>query len=326
MSLLKTIKTRTNPKNLIDLSMSEELSPPETPIRNFSGSPLPPVPEGMSKKQWKKICKRKRFEETKEKYYEVRREKKLKARLARRAKIQEFLDRGEEVPEELKRKPRKNLNQQDSGIKILIDCSFDDLMNDREIVSLSTQLTRAYSWNKRENYFADVKVTGFDKRLKVRFEKDLENSNFGEWKNFEFVENATLPTENAIYLTADADDTIEKLEPGVTYIVGGIVDKNRHKSLCYNKAKELGIRTRKLPISQFVNVHGRHVLTTAHVVQLMLKYFDHRDWKEAFESVLPQRKLEETTEGVLQGNPGDGSDQSGEEDKEQDSEEDIDDA
>lgn len=256
---------------------------------------IPPVPEGMSKSQWKKVWRKQRIQETKSQYTAIRKEKRLKAREKKRAKIQEFIDRGEEIPEELKRKPRVNLNQKDSGIKIIVDCAFDDLMNDREIVSMSTQITRAYSWNKRENHFADVKVTSFNKRLKHRFDTDLHNSFHDEWKHFKFTEDAELPTENAVYLTADTEDTLETLEPGMTYIVGGIVDKNRHKLLCYKKAKELGIPTKRLPISDYIKLCGRQVLTTAHVIQIMLKYFDNHDWKEAFESVLPPRKLEDSS-------------------------------
>ncbi|KAM3164583.1 tRNA (guanine(9)-N1)-methyltransferase [Lachancea thermotolerans] len=267
-------------------------SKPEKPI-TMHPHPLPPVPEGMSKSQWKKVWKKKRFEETKDEFAKIRREKRQKAKETRRAKIQEYLDRGEEVPEDLRRKPRKNQDQKDSGINIILDCAFDDLMNDKEVVSLSTQITRAYSHNKRENHFAKVKVTSFNKRLRTRFEEGLKDAHHDEWKNFEFTEDPTLPTENSVYLTADTDETLEKLEPGTNYIVGGIVDKNRHKLLCYNKARELGIPTKKLPLAEFIKLTGREVLTCTHVIHLMLRYFDNLDWKEAFETVLPQRKLEE---------------------------------
>ncbi|CDO92823.1 unnamed protein product [Kluyveromyces dobzhanskii CBS 2104] len=253
---------------------------------------FPPPPEGVSKSAWKKICRKKRFEETKAEYLQGRKVKKARARQVRREKLKEYTDRGEEIPDELKRPPKVNLNQKDSGITIILDCSFDELMHEREIVSLSTQVVRAYSSNKRENNYAKIKVTSFGKRLKQRFDNDLSNSNYTNWKNFEFCADATLPTENAVYLTADTDEKIDTLEPGTTYIVGGIVDKNRHKNLCLNKAKELNIPTRRLPIGEFINLFGRKVLTTSHMVQLMLRYFDNKDWKEAFESVLPPRKLE----------------------------------
>ncbi|SCU94260.1 LAME_0F06766g1_1 [Lachancea meyersii CBS 8951] len=267
--------------------------------KNYTMHPLPPVPEGMSKSQWKKAWRRKRWEESREEYSQKRREKKVRAKLSRRAKIQEYKERGEELPEELCRKPRKNADQKDSGIKIKIDCAFDDLMNDKEVISLSNQITRAYSFNKRENHFADVTVTSFNKRLKERFDRDLSDSRYNEWKNFKFSEDPQLPVENTVYLTADTDEVLERLEPGTTYIVGGIVDKNRHKLLCYNKARELGIPTKKLPLAQYINLTGREVLTSTHVIQLMLRYFNNHDWKEAFESVLPPRKLEEIKKSEL---------------------------
>lgn len=258
---------------------------------------LPPVPEGMSKSQWKKVWKKQKYADMKDEYSLIRKEKRKKARENRRAKIQEYIDRGEEVPEEFKRQPRENPNQIDSGINIILDCAFDDLMNDKEIVSMSNQITRAYSSNKRENHFAHVTVTSFNKRLKVRFDEGLKGCHYEQWKNFDFQEDDKLiaggevDKSKLVYLTADTDDKLDSLEPGMTYIVGGIVDKNRHKLLCYNKAKEMGITSKRLPIGEYINISGRKVLTTTHVIQLMLKYFDNHDWKEALEYVLPPRKL-----------------------------------
>ncbi|AET38491.1 tRNA (guanine(9)-N(1))-methyltransferase Ecym_2793 [Eremothecium cymbalariae DBVPG len=252
---------------------------------------LPPIPEGMSKSQWKKICKKQRFLDNKEKYAQIRKEKKQRAKENRKARLSHHLKNGEDVPEELKSPPRVNTNQVYSGVQIIIDCSFDDLMNDKEIISMSTQITRAYSSNRRQNHFAKIKVTSFNKRLKERFDVGLKDCNYQSWKNFEFVAEEELPNENVVYLTADTDEKLETLEPGTVYIIGGIVDKNRYKGLCYNKAEKLGIPTKRLPIDEYIKLSGRKVLTTTHVIQLMLKYFDNHNWKEAFESVLPQRKL-----------------------------------
>lgn len=261
---------------------------------------LPPVPAGMSKSQWKKQWKRQVFEMRKEEFAEVRREKRRKLKENRRKRIQEYLDRGEEVPAELKREPRVNKEQVPSGITILLDCAFDDLMNDKEVVSTSNQITRAYSANRRAEHYADIKVTSFNKRLKKRFEGALADSNYGAWTNFEFLDHEDMlhqeDKSNLVYLTADTDEQLETLEPGMTYIVGGIVDKNRHKLLCYNKAQKLGIPTRRLPISEYIKIEGRQVLTTTHVIQIMLKYFDTRDWKQAFEAILPTRKLNASQE------------------------------
>lgn len=45
-----------------------------------------------------------------------------------------------------------------------------------------------------------------------------------------------LAAEELVYLTADSPDTITQLEKGKVYILGGLVDRNAHKGLCYKKA------------------------------------------------------------------------------------------
>ncbi|CCK72443.1 tRNA (guanine(9)-N(1))-methyltransferase KNAG_0K00750 [Huiozyma naganishii CBS 8797] len=257
---------------------------------------VPPKPTGISKKQWKRQWKLKQFELNKEVYAARRRDKRRKAKERRREIIKEYEARGEPLPEELVRIPRININQTDSGMKLIIDCGFDDLMNDKEIVSLSNQITRAYSANRRADHYAEVDVSSFDKRLATRFNVGLKDSNHKSWDHFSFHENdiiAEKERSNLVYLTADTEDELETLEPGTTYIIGGIVDKNRHKELCLNKAKDMTITPKRLPLTKYVKLDGRQVLTTGHVVQLMLKYFDNHDWKEAIESVIPQRKIDQ---------------------------------
>ena len=51
----------------------------------------------------------------------------------------------------------------------------------------------------------------------------------------------TFEMENIVYLTADSPNVIEELDESKAYIIGGIVDRNRHINLTFNKAKEQGI-------------------------------------------------------------------------------------
>ncbi|SJX64964.1 related to TRM10-tRNA methyltransferase [Sporisorium reilianum f. sp. reilianum] len=130
-----------------------------------------------------------------------------------------------------------------------------------------------------------------------------------------------IPLSDAVYLTADTDDTLTELERGKTYIIGGIVDKNRYKGLCRAKADRLGIRAAKLPLSQEMleaverNVRshgesiqderaaddgeegkgfvGRKVLTVNQVVEILTAWTETRDWVKALEKALPRRKLKQ---------------------------------
>lgn len=109
-------------------------------------------------------------------------------------------------------------------------------------------------------------------------------------------ENPTHPGE-VVYLTSDSPNTLSRLSPHSTYVIGGIVDKNRHKGICYKLATEAavanpaaGIKTAKLPIGEYLAMESRKVLTTNHVNEIMLKWLELGDWGEAFMAVIPKRK------------------------------------
>ncbi|WWC88004.1 uncharacterized protein L201_002906 [Kwoniella dendrophila CBS 6074] len=98
-----------------------------------------------------------------------------------------------------------------------------------------------------------------------------------------------------IYLSADSEEEIETLDENEIYIIGGIVDRNRYKNLCQNKAENLNIKTARLPIGKFIeNLPTRKVLTVNQVFDILLQYIAQKDWQKAFETVIPQRKYHES--------------------------------
>lgn len=107
-----------------------------------------------------------------------------------------------------------------------------------------------------------------------------------------FAENNPMPKSkpSIVYLTSDSPNTLNRLEPNTSYIVGGIVDKNRHKGLCYKRACERGIETARLPIGEYMTMQSRSVLTINHVVEIMLKWLETGNWGESFLTVIPKRK------------------------------------
>lgn len=115
-----------------------------------------------------------------------------------------------------------------------------------------------------------------------------------------------------VYLTSDSPHTLDVLSPNTSYIIGGIVDKNRHKGLCYKRACERGIPTAKLPIGEYMTMQSRTVLAVNHVMEIMLKWLETGDWGEAFLRVIPKRKeakLKVNKNGDVEGgNNADGED------------------
>jgi tRNA (guanine9-N1)-methyltransferase len=210
-------------------------------------------------------------------------------------------------------------------ISIIFDCNFDDLMMENEMKSLASQLTRCYSDNRNAHLRAHLAVASFGGKLKERFDNVLAK-HYESWKGIEFfaedfvvvaekakewmkredggrlagtleerngsesADNNTGRDGEVVYLSSESDVTLEELKPYGTYIIGGLVDKNRHKGICYKRATGCGVKTAKLPIGDFLEMNSRSVLATNHVSEIMLKWLALGDWGEAFIQVIPKRK------------------------------------
>ena len=235
--------------------------------------------------------------------------------------LADFEQRKAEVKQ--RKKERRNVD-----VRIIFDCEFDHLMTDNDVKSLEKQLTRCYSDNRQAQQRCRLIVTGLDGKLAGRLaavgnvHRSWERTKFFERpyliscmraetsaavghnsletkESIEHTSSATtqydivddIAHESLVYLSADAPDTLWTLEEGQTYIIGGIVDHNQHKDLCYNKARQQGIRSARLPIGDYIQISGRKVLTVNQVNEIMLKWLEFRDWQRAFEAVIPRRKL-----------------------------------
>jgi tRNA (guanine9-N1)-methyltransferase len=100
-----------------------------------------------------------------------------------------------------------------------------------------------------------------------------------------------------VYLSSESDETLSELRPDEVYIVGGLVDRNRHKGLTQRLAAEAGVRTARLPLGSLLDPTKSRVLATNHVVDLLARVWGGASWAEALERVLPPRK---TTEGAAE--------------------------
>ena len=304
----------------------------------------------LSKNQLKKLRKQEQWLAGKE-YRRTKRRQKHKEKQARKAAaVQEAANDGNEVrkialAKDSKQHPRRPVQ---APIALIMDCDFNDLMTEKELISLGAQLTRCYSDNKSGPFRFYIAVSSWGGNLKTRFETVLANHHLN-WKGVRFFESdfqaaakelnavmggqeggrlvgalsdgeikateskpeqlsaekvvafvadentttdmdAQTPTPSTVYLTSDSPNTLDRLSPNTSYIIGGIVDKNRHKGICYKRACERGIPTAKLPIGEYMTMQSRSVLAVNHVVEIMLKWLETGNWGEAFLSVIPKRK------------------------------------
>ena len=299
--------------------------------------------KALSKNQQKKLKRDQQWEANRAKRKSKRKEKLQEKKQRKRAAHEELAPStsGTVIPASVVGQDHQTSNEQKLKrpnfvkvpITIVLDCGFDDLMNDKERKSLGSQVTRSYSDNHKSPFQSHLVVSSFGGPLKERFEGLLEGHHHS-WKGVRFLEEdfvqaaeqakewmkadssgrlagvfeekgiANQPVDElirsgeVIYLTSDSPNTLTELRPYSTYIVGGIVDRNRHKGICYKRAMEKGIKTAKLPIGDYMQMASRFVLATNHVVEIMLRWLELGDWGKAFLQVMPKRKggiLKDTT-------------------------------
>lgn len=215
-------------------------------------------------------------------------------------------------------------------ITVIFDCDFEDLMYDHELKSLGLQITRCYSDNRKAKFRTHLALSSFGGKMEERFNGILAQQHTAwkgfqffeddfvsvaekakEWMSgpkggeiggaLETDASDTQASEKEpeegsseegeiVYLSSESDNVLTHLKPNSTYIIGGLVDKNRHKGVCHKRAVNRNVKTAKLPIGEYLEMKSRQVLVTNHVLEIMLKWLEFGDWGKAFMAVMPKRK------------------------------------
>ncbi|EHA48505.1 tRNA (guanine-N(1)-)-methyltransferase [Pyricularia oryzae 70-15] len=377
-TLDSTTNPESAPENHAATSAATEDAAADASATNAENSAVPAadsaaVQPPITKNQMKKLKRQAMWAERKEDRKRQRKDKRHEKQAHKRAELANKIAEAEAAgldPKEVlaaERKGAEKARPQTVPVTFIMDCDFEQYMNDKELVSLSSQVVRSYSENRKSRIQAHLVVCPWGGKLKERFETTLANHHKG-WKNIQFLDQdfvqagkaalelmkgpnggkligALAPKEDTVmedahasgaektledptpvpepekelaessivYLTSDSPYTLERLEPNTSYVIGGIVDRNRQKGLCYKRACENGVRTAKLPITDYLVMASRQVLTTNQVLEIMLKWLECGDWKVAFQYVIPKRKgavvKEENSEaGPAEENEQDGDD------------------
>ncbi|XP_071131500.1 tRNA methyltransferase 10 homolog A-like isoform X1 [Mytilus edulis] len=237
----------------------------------------------LSKRQLRKLKKH-------ETWLEKKPEKRAKEKLKKKQRRQEARDRGETLGPTRKMLKLNSMEKSTCKVKVVLDCSFDEYMNDKDIMKLTKQVGFCYSANRRAENPLQFYVCGLHGQMQQRLES------IGDYKNWDvnFTENdyhEEFDKDKIIYLSGDSPNVLEDLSDDHVYIIGGLVDHNQYKGMCHQLAVEQGMSHAQLPIGQYIEMKSRKVLTVNHVFEILLKYSETNDWKESFFSVIPQRKV-----------------------------------
>lgn len=263
---------------------------------------IPDQTKPLSKNQLKKLKRQMEWENKKQEIKKFKKEKKKE----KKAKQTTDKPKDNDTPK-VQMLPRKVWEQEFSNkvskaSKIIIDCSYEDLMTEKDLISMSRQIAECYSINRKSKSPLNLILYGVGTKLYGILHKNhaenwkgitiLRHSEYNNFKDYADKHLTTAGMDKIYYLTADSENEINEIKEDCTYIIGGLVDRNKHKNISLNRAREWGINHGRLPIGEYLKLNSSKVLTTNHVFSILSHFVNNLDWKEAFMSIIPKRKLE----------------------------------
>lgn len=268
---MATSESPDNPKDAIPGSPGSE-------IEHSADEAAPQI----SKNQMKKMLKRENWLQYK---HLKRKQQKVKLKERRR----KMRDLGEDMGPSRKQLKHNKMKDSTCQVQVVVDCSFEHLMSDKDILHLVQQLNHAYSANRRSMQPVQFHVTGVKNKIKARLD------DVGDYINWDVNFHAedyleVFNKQDVVYLSSESANMLEELTDDKVYVIGGLVDHNHHKGLCHRLAEEKGLAHAQLPIGDYLELKSRKVLTINHVFEILLRYTENKSWKESFFSVIPKRK------------------------------------
>jgi tRNA (guanine9-N1)-methyltransferase len=188
--------------------------------------------------------------------------------------------------------------------RVAIDLAYMEQMSLKERKSLGRQLGYAYSTNRKLDAPFALHVCGLPAAAVAASE--WLPSGFERWtvRTTDGEAGASFPLGELVYLSPDSPHVLVAVDPAHTYVVGGLVDGTVKKSTTMRRARELGVRTARLPIQEHAAAL-KSVLTINGVVELLARFRDTGDWATALQPDLLSL-AKKNARGVAAGRAGEG--------------------
>ncbi|EJW03448.1 hypothetical protein EDEG_02213 [Edhazardia aedis USNM 41457] len=169
---------------------------------------------------------------------------------------------------------------------VAIEIFGKNMMTEKEVRSLCSQICQCYSLNQRVFFPVNLVISNYKKIA------DNLDSGHKRW-DIRCVDIPLLndPDISFVYLSADADDVLIDPDPTVFYVIGGLVDRNRLAGVVQNYCLNRDVRSVRLPLKEHCVLSSSCVLTCDQVFGILVTYFWCKDWKQALKENIPQRKV-----------------------------------
>nr|XP_023681161.1 tRNA methyltransferase 10 homolog B [Paramormyrops kingsleyae]XP_023681162.1 tRNA methyltransferase 10 homolog B [Paramormyrops kingsleyae]XP_023681163.1 tRNA methyltransferase 10 homolog B [Paramormyrops kingsleyae] len=185
-----------------------------------------------------------------------------------------------------------------TGPRLCVDLSVAVCMSPKEISRLAGQIGRLYGSNRRARKPFHLFLTDLKEDSLLYRECQRMNDGFLRYA-IDITEDSFLdlfPQESVIYLTPDAEQALEYVEPDKVYVLGGLVDESVQKKITYLRARDGGVPSARLPISEYMvkktnakNYHSK-ILAINQVFDILLTFCDTGSWAVALGEGIPPGK------------------------------------
>lgn len=178
---------------------------------------------------------------------------------------------------------------------IIFDLSFESVMDCHDIRSTVSQIKLSYSILRHHGFCLKPLLCSGSASSQIACSlRDYEGfrafppvMRVEHWSDF-------VEKDKVIYLTADSEEVLWKIQPNTYYIIGAFVDHNRCKGLTSGTASHYAVKTARLPIQETMVVGNMcKVLTINHVVDVLARFCVTQSWEKAFEALPTRRKRSE---------------------------------
>jgi tRNA (guanine9-N1)-methyltransferase len=176
------------------------------------------------------------------------------------------------------------------GLRVALDLSYGELMSSKERSSLARQLSRCWGANRRAAAPVSLHLAGLGTCPPACLPTGGEDVVAWKVHRVEADVAEAFPPEQLVFLSPDADEPLDTLDPSLVYVIGGLVDSSVQKRQSFEKAKSVGARVVRLPLKEHAAAANERLpLTLTAVLDILLALNSGADWPRALHGAVALR-------------------------------------
>lgn len=180
------------------------------------------------------------------------------------------------------------------GQRIAIDMSFTQKQGLKEVRSLAFQVCQSYFSMKTAPVDVAIHLTSYEGPVFV----ELEKMRADLWvcgRHPRLLEEVFADElDNLVYLSPDAEEVLETIDPSKIYVIGGIIDNTEESFVSKSRAFGLKVKSVKLDLDSVPNIgRYRKSLNVNAVFDILVQSIALGSVKEGIKAGLPSRYFDE---------------------------------